>query len=89
MRCVGVADAPLAEDSRYGQRHRSHASGSACGAMETGYSVPEDRVLPRPDKAQWDEPQRHKGRRMAGTRDMNARSSCRSAVHGKLQHGSL
>jgi hypothetical protein len=52
MRCVGVAVARLAEDSRYDQRHRSHASGSAFGALETGYSVPEDRVLPRPDDGQ-------------------------------------
>lgn len=53
MRCVEVAIVRLAEGCRYNKRHRSHASGSACGALETGYSVPEDRVLLEQDIAQW------------------------------------
>lgn len=72
MRCVEVAIVRLAEGCRYNKRHRSHASGSACGALETGYSVPEDRVLLEQDSAQWYEPQRCKGNRMAWTRDISA-----------------
>ena len=48
---------------------RSHASGSACGAIETGFSVPEDRVSPEVYHGQRHEPQRYMGKRMAWTRD--------------------
>jgi hypothetical protein len=36
---VEVAIVRLVEGCRYNQRHCSHASGSACGATETGYPL--------------------------------------------------
>jgi hypothetical protein len=80
----------LAESSRYGQRHGSHASGSACGAIETEYSLCLKIVYLSSCIM-------NNTVSLNGTREngwlghvtINAPSSCRSAVHVKLQHGSL